>query len=192
MHIYSICIYKGEFAFDKSTKFDLVKAEKNLDPIRFFARGSFKEFIDFVNELVMKKTQTNQSSRVSEKHEQYDITLDCLNMSNHYCCIMTDSEYDQKVITKLAKHILTTYINTGDIDIKNVMSKSKTLYEFDPLSKMQKDLDGIKQTLYDTMDSLLERGQKMDDLVKKSEMLSASSKQFYVMARKTNSCCTLM
>jgi len=35
----------------------------------------------------------------------------------------------------------------------------------------------------------LERGEKLDDLVAKSQGLSDASKMFYKTARKTNSCC---
>ena len=39
------------------------------------------------------------------------------------------------------------------------------------------------------MASLLERGEKLDDLVAKSDELSAQSKMFYKTAKKTNACC---
>ena len=42
-----------------------------------------------------------------------------------------------------------------------------------------------------TIDNILERGEKLDDLVARSDELSATSKQFYKQARKTNSCCVI-
>jgi synaptobrevin homolog YKT6 len=42
------------------------------------------------------------------------------------------------------------------------------------------------------MQSLLERGEKLDDLVEKSDNLSMQSKMFYKQAAKTNACCTYM
>jgi len=42
---------------------------------------------------------------------------------------------------------------------------------------------------HNTIEAVLERGEKLDDLVAKSEGLSAQSKMFYKTARKTNSCC---
>lgn len=42
-----------------------------------------------------------------------------------------------------------------------------------------------------TLDQVLERGQKLDDLVDKSADLSAQSKMFYKQAKKTNSCCVI-
>lgn len=47
------------------------------------------------------------------------------------------------------------------------------------------------QTIFqhNTIEAVLERGEKLDDLVDKSEALSLQSKAFYKTARKTNSCC---
>ena len=42
-----------------------------------------------------------------------------------------------------------------------------------------------------TIDSVLERGVKLDNLVDKSNDLSAQSKMFYKQAKKTNSCCVI-
>jgi synaptobrevin homolog YKT6 len=44
---------------------------------------------------------------------------------------------------------------------------------------------------HNTIEAVLERGEKLDDLVSKSEGLSVQSKAFYKTARKTNSCCSL-
>ena len=42
-----------------------------------------------------------------------------------------------------------------------------------------------------TIDNLLERGEKLDSLVERSDDLSKQSKMFYKQARKTNSCCVV-
>ena len=62
---------------------------------------------------------------------------------------------------------------------------------FDKILKIQRDLDTTQQVLHQTIDNILERGEKLDDLVQRSDELSATSKQFYRQARKTNSCCTI-
>lgn len=62
---------------------------------------------------------------------------------------------------------------------------------FDKIIKIQKDLDSTQQVLHQTIDNILERGEKLDDLVARSDELSATSKQFYKQARKTNSCCVI-
>lgn len=63
----------------------------------------------------------------------------------------------------------------------------------DKLTKVQQELDKTKAILHETIESVLDRGEKLDDLVNKSDELSFASKQFYRQAKKTNSCmgCTL-
>lgn len=63
----------------------------------------------------------------------------------------------------------------------------------DKLTRVQQELDKTKAIMHQTIESVLDRGEKLDDLVNKSDALSYASKQFYKQAKKTNSCwgCTL-
>ena len=51
--------------------------------------------------------------------------------------------------------------------------------------------DETTDVLHKTIDNLLERGEKLDSLVERSDDLSKQSKMFYKQARKTNSCCVV-
>ena len=62
----------------------------------------------------------------------------------------------------------------------------------DKLTKIQQDLDETKIILHKTIESVLDRGEKLDQLVDKSNDLSLASQMFYKQARKTNSCCNFM
>uniref|UniRef100_A0A8C9C592 Uncharacterized protein n=1 Tax=Phocoena sinus TaxID=42100 RepID=A0A8C9C592_PHOSS len=63
----------------------------------------------------------------------------------------------------------------------------KNLREADPMTKVQAELDETKIILHNTTESLLERGEKLDDLVSKSEVLGIQS-----TAWKQNSCRAIM
>lgn len=110
---------------------------------------------------------------------------------------------------------------TTDFNQMNVyLAKYQNPREADALTKMQNDLDETKIILvkqqhskknyylqnlifvrcflqfcfvfqHSTLEAVLQRGEKLDDLVAKSEGLSIQSKAFYKTARKTNSCCSL-
>lgn len=45
---------------------------------------------------------------------------------------------------------------------------------------------------HETIETAIERGQKIDTLIAKSDELSGSSKMFYKTAKKQNQCCKLM
>jgi len=62
----------------------------------------------------------------------------------------------------------------------------------DKIMKVDRSLAETKEVLHKTIEAVLARGEKLDELVDKSAELSASSKAFYKTAKKTNSCCAVM
>jgi hypothetical protein len=50
--------------------------------------------------------------------------------------------------------------------------------------KVQAELDETKIILHKTIESVLERGEKLDNLVERSDQLSAQSRLFYKTAKK--------
>ena len=69
------------------------------------------------------------------------------------------------------------------------LNKFQDPTQSDTMYRLQTDLDDTKIVLHSAIEAVLQRGEKLDDLVKKSESLSMQSKEFYNIARKTNSCC---
>ena len=73
--------------------------------------------------------------------------------------------------------------------LESYLQKYQNPVDADPMMKVQSELDETKIVLHNTIEAVLERGEKLDDLVAKSEGLSLQSKTFYKTAKKTNSCC---
>uniref|UniRef100_A0A803N226 V-SNARE coiled-coil homology domain-containing protein n=1 Tax=Chenopodium quinoa TaxID=63459 RepID=A0A803N226_CHEQI len=76
--------------------------------------------------------------------------------------------------------------------LNDALAKYQDPAEADKLLKIQRELDETKIILHKTIDSVLERGERLDSLVEKSSDLSAASQMFYKQAKKTNSCCTIL
>lgn len=120
--------------------------------------------------------------------------------------IVTDGLYPTRVAFSLINKITDEFINryprhtwanltpqtTSYPELKSHLDKYQSPTEADPMMKVQRELDETKIILHKTMESLLQRGEKLDDLVAKSDQLSSQSKMFYKTAKKTNSCCYLM
>lgn len=64
-------------------------------------------------------------------------------------------------------------------ELKDYLSKYQDPQQADSIMKIQKELDETKIVLHKTIESVLQRGEKIDDLVAKSDGLSAQSKMFY-------------
>jgi synaptobrevin homolog YKT6 len=63
--------------------------------------------------------------------------------------------------------------------LKEYLTKYQDPAQADSIMKIQKELDETKIVLHKTIESVLERGEKIDSLVAKSDGLSAQSKMFY-------------
>eukprot|EP00301_Raphidiophrys_heterophryoidea_P009923 c1493_g1_i1.p2 GENE.c1493_g1_i1~~c1493_g1_i1.p2 ORF type:complete len:120 (-),score=26.99 c1493_g1_i1:217-576(-) len=72
--------------------------------------------------------------------------------------------------------------------LEEFVAKYQDPHNADPLMKIMKDLDETKVILHKTIDSALERGQKLDELIDKSNDLSAMSKSFYKQSKDLNKC----
>ncbi|KAL1407068.1 palmitoyltransferase [Vanrija albida] len=72
------------------------------------------------------------------------------------------------------------------------LAKYQDPKQADTIMKVQQELDETKIVLHKTIESVLERGEKLDNLVERSNALSAQSKMFYKTAKKQNSCCIVM
>lgn len=118
--------------------------------------------------------------------------------------LIADHEYPQRVAHTLITKVLDDFSLKVPADLwpsgkpdtitfptlKLYLPKYQDPREGDALTRIQDDLDETKIILKNTIEAVLERGEKLDDLVVKSEQLSYQSKAFYKTAKKTNSCCS--
>jgi synaptobrevin family protein YKT6 len=73
--------------------------------------------------------------------------------------------------------------------LKTYLETYQNPLETDKMLKIQASLDEIKGVMSKNIEALLERGEKLDDLMQKSEDLSSASVTFYKQSKKANSCC---
>ncbi len=83
----------------------------------------------------------------------------------------------------LSKHPRSAWANSSAPlpfpELKDYLVKYQDPQQADSIMKIQKELDETKIVLHKTIESVLQRGEKIDDLVAKSDGLSAQSKMFY-------------
>lgn len=189
-----VVLYKG---VNNAT---ILKAAYDLQSFSFFQRSSVQEFMTFVSKTMVERTQP--ASRQSVKEGEYMLQV-YVRSDNLAGVLITDHEYPNRVahtlITKTmdeftatvpANSWATAKEDTVDFPVLHQhLAKYQNPREADALTKIQNDLDETKIILHDTIKAVLERGEKLDDLVAKSDSLSMHSKAFYKTARKTNSCC---
>ncbi|KAJ1528780.1 hypothetical protein ONE63_007164 [Megalurothrips usitatus] len=177
-----------------------LKAAYDLQTFSFFQRGSVEEFMAFVSKTIVERTQTAARQSVKEGEYMCHVYVRGDNLAG---VIISDHEYPQRVshtlITKVLdeftekypSHIWPTATEATITfnQVKTYLAKYQNPREADAMTKIQEELDETKIILHNTIEAVLDRGEKLDDLVAKSEGLSTQSKAFYKTARKTNSCC---
>lgn len=195
VRLYSLSVlYKG---VNNAT---VLKASYDLQSFSFFQKASVQEFMTFVSKTMVERTQP--ASRQSVKEGEYMLQV-YVRADNLAGVLISDHEYPNRVAHTLITKILDEFAakippnnwptsDESSIDfpvLPQYLAKYQNPKEADSLTKIQNDLDETKIILHDTIKAVLDRGEKLDDLVAKSDSLSMHSKAFYKTARKTNSCC---
>lgn len=154
----------------------------------------------FASKTIVERTQP--AARQSVKQDVYMCHV-YVRSDNLAGVLIADHEYPGRVAHTLLTKVLDDFNakitsdqwpngNEQTINFTQLpayLSKYQDPREADALTKIQGELDETKIILRNTIEAVLERGEKLDDLVSKSESLSMQSKAFYKTAKKTNSCC---
>ncbi|KAG7352516.1 synaptobrevin [Nitzschia inconspicua] len=173
-----------------------------LSSFGFFQRTTVKEMMAMLTKTFLKRTQAGQRQSVS--HEGY--VVHCYVRSDGLGgTVITDQDYPARVAFVVLGQILEDFsASIGDAwksctvaesisfpKLEEYLQKYQDPSSADKITKIQKDLDETTGILHKTIDDILQRGEKLDNLVERSNDLSAQSKMFYKQAKKTNSCCVI-
>jgi len=195
MKLFSLNIlYKGE------AEASLLKTGFDLSSISFFQRGTAQDFITFTSKILVERTAAGSRQSVKEAEYMCHVFVRGDNLSG---VAVSDHEYPPRVAHTMLTRVCEDF--AGQISpaewtsgalvggfngqLEAYLKKFEDPKQSDSMSRLQNDLDETKIVLHNTIEAVLERGEKLDDLVDKSEALSVQSKAFYKTARKTNSCC---
>lgn len=180
----------------------------DLSSFSFFHRSAVKEHIHFHSRLVASRTPTGSRQRV-----EFENNLGYCHCFAHPCgltaTVLTTTNYPIRVAFGLIGEALRKFqaeccgswedliADVADNNSLFAQQSAALLQQYqqpteaDKLLKVQKDLEEVKDVMLRNFDELLQRGEKLDDLMKKSEDLSTTSYQFFRQAKRNNQCCTL-
>ncbi|KAF7313781.1 SNARE protein [Mycena chlorophos] len=181
----------------------LLTTANDLSSFSFYQRGSVGEFMTFFSKTVAERTGAGQRQSVQENN----YTAHVYNRGggeNLAAVIITDQEYPVRPAFSLLTKVLDDFVakvpqssweNPSSIsfpELATYLSRYQDPRQADTIMRVQAELDETKIVLHKTIESVLERGEKLDTLVDRSNALSAQSKMFYKTAKKQNSCCVIM
>ncbi|CAA18664.1 SNARE Ykt6 [Schizosaccharomyces pombe] len=196
MKLYSVSILR----FDPKPV-QLLCTASDLSSFSFFQRSSIGEFMNFFTKTVAERTNPGQRQDV----EQSNYVFHVYNRSDGLCgVIASDKEYPLRVAYTLLNKILDEFLTknprtkweSGAVtlsfpELDTYLSKYQDPKQADTIMRVQQELDETKDVLHKTIESVLARGEKLDDLIQRSDNLSTQSRMFYKSAKKQNSCCII-
>jgi len=178
----------------------LLSSAQDLTTFGYFQRGSVKEFLIFFSKTVIEKTELNQRQSVQQEEYFCHVHLQAKGLGGVVVC---DAEYPRRVAFTLLNKVLdefavkydkNVWASSGELpfaQLDEYIKKYQDPVQADPLMRVQSDLDETKIILHKTIESVLDRGDKLDTLIERSDDLSKSSKMFYTTAKKQNACCVV-
>lgn len=163
----------------------LMSSASDLSSFNYFQRNSADDFLKFTSKMVVSRLEV--ATRTSIKEKNY-ICHAYVRTDNTAVVIVSDEEYPPRVAHSITMKILEEF---PQCKLEMYLNKFQDPKEADSIMKLQAELDETKIILHSTIANLLKRGEKLDDLVAKSEDLSSQSKLFYKTAKKTTRCCDI-
>ncbi|KAL2912641.1 palmitoyltransferase [Polyrhizophydium stewartii] len=183
----------------------LLAVEHELSSFSYFQRGSVQEAMNFFVQTVVERTSAGTRQTVQQDNYTGHVYARHDGLAS---AIVTDAEYPPRVAFSILNRLLDEFVQKFPAhkrsaispattaqaypELRDHLNKSQDPQSADPFMRVQRELDETKIVLHKTMESLLQRGEKLDDLVARSDQLSAQSKMFYKTAKSTNACCTYM
>eukprot|EP01087_Luapelamoeba_hula_P015568 TRINITY_DN4668_c0_g1_i1.p1 TRINITY_DN4668_c0_g1~~TRINITY_DN4668_c0_g1_i1.p1 ORF type:complete len:208 (-),score=38.64 TRINITY_DN4668_c0_g1_i1:157-780(-) len=182
-------------------------AEYELSQFGYFKRGTVKELVNFFMREVVQRTRPGERNVIDQaEHVCHSfVTMEGEKGPSLACAVVTDKDYPTRVALSLcglaiqefraahdgnvwASQTANTQLDTPAIPA--LLAKYQDPDSADSMSRIQKDLEDVREILHQSMDDLLSRGEKLDNIIEKSDDLSDISKQFLWQAQKQNECCS--
>ena len=173
--------------------------DTNTDTLSY----SYSEFMTMFAKTVAERTRAGVRQDIEERQHTFHAYGSSQGIAG---IIISDAEYPALVAHQLLSKIVDEFTSQNPRSsygppstspkpfpqLKEYLNKYQDPNQADSIMKVQRELDETKIVLHKTIESVLERGEKIDSLVAKSDGLSAQSKMFYNQAKKQNSCCVVM
>jgi len=194
-------LFAVELFYKGPDKVNALKAAHDLQSFSYFQRSTVKEFMVFTGSVIVDRSSKGSRASVKEQDYMCHVYVHQNGLSGVAVC---DKDYPQRVAFNMLNKLVDDFAaevsaasytssdpNTYTFDkCQTFLEKYQNPSEADPMMKVQTELDETKVIVYDTIEKVLQRGEKLDDLVAKSEHLGTTSKAFAKTAKKTNACCS--
>lgn len=173
MNIITLC-YQDKFLHD-------------LTKIGFFYRTKAKEILEAVSLEMRDRLLEKEEGIIKITHQEDTsfgkIYLFSLKIDKRVASLIL-LDFREKDSDKIF-YALSTVINQG---LKNTIEESIT----DKIGSINHEVTEIKNTMVDNLEKILNKREKLDELLEKTQYISDQSKDYLRGAKKLNSCCIVL
>jgi len=164
-------------AVEKTCRF-----KDNLGFVSVFHRASVRELM---HEFAISAAESLQHpERKIFEHEEFQFL--CQRWENICLVLVTDHEYPSRISFDILHQLMEDPSDQMMVSIIETRQDGQ-----DCLSRVQSSLNETMVIAHENVNRVIQRGEDIDQLVEKSERLSDTSKMFYKVAKKHNSCCNI-
>lgn len=186
----------------------IISNELDLSYFGFFVRSKASEFFSFSALTLSERTVQGSRQSVEGNSESTGLKMNVVfhahtTLEGLGVVVVTDTEYPVRVAYSLINKSLEAFskvypksvwlqtsLSLNCEQLKELLERFKDPKKADPILQVQEELNETKIVVHNAIEKVLQRGEKLEDLVSKSEQLSGMSKAFYKDAKKANACCS--
>lgn len=169
--------------------------EVDLSSFNYFQRSTANEIMLFFANEAAKRTAIGERRQIEE--DDY-LCFAWFSAQRLGVVIVAPKDYPPLVAFSLARKALHAFtdVHLSSVDpyvktpvIADLLKKYQNPHSADALERASTDVEEVKIILCSTLSELYERGERIDDLVARSEHLSKSTKYFLTQTRRNNQGC---
>lgn len=177
MPIYSIYIY------DDNNK--IVSSEHQLNVSILYRYSIINEITSVINEIVKNIEDPGGVITQNFRDYKFNILFSCI--TNYKYIVITDSEYPTRIGFQLIK-----LLSKNHKDLQSLIKKYQDPKNVDKIEAIQQELNETKGILYNSIEQIINRGERIDDIQRKTNILVFESKSFEKKAADLNRCCAIL
>lgn len=162
-------IYQGQ---------QLIHSCYHLENYIFYKRPTMREVIDF---LAKELCQQSVGAGWIRKDDYYVYWYRSV-ANKRQVVIVCDAKPNEKIVMNKLHRLA----NNPNIVADNELS------EPDRIQVIEAEVEEIKEILYDNIEKVLGRGERLETLIDKSDQLSLTSKAFLKKSKDLNRCCNII
>ena len=180
----------GTAAPAPATAVTLEGAAFELSDVTYFGRGTAKELLRGGMRLLVERVAPVAMARVAlgdvdPQLAAYSCFL--VRRGDRVATVVVNggSKYPERVVAQLGAVAL----EATSSGLQALLAAYQNPASVDKLTRVQGQLDEAKAAMVVAIGAVLQRGERIEDVLQKSEELSAASREFYVRAKKTRGWC---